>query len=52
MRDLNGELKRQLEVTRVALLPTSQMHTGLCEMERLISLFMEYIEEKVDEKLD
>lgn len=48
--DLKERLQKQLEITRVGLLPGSPMHEGCKALTELIAIFMEYMEVKCDQK--
>ena len=46
MKILSKQIKKQLELTRIALDPGKDIYSGLYEFYKLIGLFFTYLEDK------
>jgi 23S rRNA pseudoU1915 N3-methylase RlmH len=48
---MSKELKKQIEVTRMSLLPDSLVLDGCIEVTNLIDMFFNYLEKNMDKKM-
>ncbi len=49
---MEQEVAKQLEITKYALMPESEMHRGMIEFVKLVEIFFKYLEAKMDKQIN